>query len=132
MRFFKEIFAWWTGNTWGTRFNLWKSRAMRVGADEFGNIYYRAPESYAGQGERRLVTYAALSEASQVPPLWHGWLHHQIENPPVEQDRYEHEWEKPHVANMTGTAAAYRPPGSAQGQNRRSPATGDYEAWKPK
>jgi NADH:ubiquinone oxidoreductase subunit len=129
---FTEIFAWWTGNTWGTRLNLWKTGAQRVGADEFGNIYYRAPEGYKGQGERRMVTYSGVSEATSVPPLWHGWLHHQIENPPVEQAHREYEWQKPHLANMTGTSAAYRPPGSAQGQNRRAPATGDYEAWEPK
>jgi NADH:ubiquinone oxidoreductase subunit len=33
---------------------------------------------------------------------------------------------------MTGTAQAYRPPGSALGKAQRLPSTGDYEAWTPK
>jgi NADH:ubiquinone oxidoreductase subunit len=40
-------------------------------------------------------------------------------------------WEKEHLPNLTGTAAAYRPPGSLLGGGQRAPATGDYEAWQP-
>jgi NADH:ubiquinone oxidoreductase subunit len=32
---------------------------------------------------------------------------------------------------MTGTPAAYRPPGSTLAQGRRAKATGDYKAWTP-
>jgi NADH:ubiquinone oxidoreductase subunit len=129
---FKEIFSWWSGNSWGTRLTLWKSDAERVGEDEFGNIYYRAVEAYKGQGERRFVIYPHVSEASNVPPLWHGWLHHQSEAPPAECSVIKKAWQKPHQPNMTGTAQAYRPPGSALGKAQRPPATGDYEAWTPK
>ncbi len=131
MRFFKEIFAWWTGNTWGTRLTLWKAGAERVGADELGNIYYRGRELYAGQGERRWVIYARESDASLVPPLWHGWLHHQLDELPAEYAKEKQSWQKPHLPNMTGTPQAYRPPGSVLAQAQRPSATGDYEAWKP-
>lgn len=131
MKFLKEVFAWWTGNTLGTRFTLWKARAKLVGSDEFGNRYYRAEELYPGQGERRFIIYATLSEASLAPPLWHGWLHHMIDVPPSEQERVQRPWEKPHQPNLTGTAAAYRPPGSILSSGQRPPATGDYEAWNP-
>jgi len=43
----------------------------------------------------------------------------------------ERRWEKPHVANMTGTPAAYRPSGSTLASGRRPKATGDYQAWTP-
>jgi NADH:ubiquinone oxidoreductase subunit len=33
--------------------------------------------------------------------------------------------------NMTGTPAAYRPPGSILASGKRPPATGDYQAWQP-
>jgi NADH:ubiquinone oxidoreductase subunit len=78
------------------------------------------------------VIYSSVSEASLVPPLWHGWLHHQLDAPPTESVNLRKDWQKPHQPNMTGTAQAYRPPGSALGLNKRAPATGDYEAWEPK
>jgi NADH:ubiquinone oxidoreductase subunit len=38
-------------------------------------------------------------------------------------------WEKPHIENLTGTAAAYAPAGSIR---RAHPADRrDYEAWRP-
>ena len=40
MGIFKELFAWWTGNTYGTRlFTLRKG--ILVGEDDLGNRYYR-------------------------------------------------------------------------------------------
>ncbi len=127
----KEIFAWWTGNTLGTRLTLWLSGAEHVGTDELGNKFYRAPEHYKGQGERRFVTYASLSEASLVPPVWHGWLHHQTDELPTAQNSAAYDWQLPHMPNMTGTPQAYRPPGSLSSKGHRPPATGDYEAWRP-
>jgi len=41
------------------------------------------------------------------------------------------EWEKPHQANLTGTARAYRPPGSILHRDPRTPARPDYEPWSP-
>jgi NADH:ubiquinone oxidoreductase subunit len=44
----------------------------------------------------------------------------------------QREWEKPHQPNLTGTARAYRPPGSIIGSARpRIVAKPDYEAWRP-
>lgn len=134
----KEFFAWWTGNTWGTRFTLWKAGAEPVGADELGNRYYRSrisPDHLArhteGQKERRWVIYKDQSEASLVPSLWHGWLHHQSDELPTQQNRVRFDWQLPHLPNQTGTPEAYHPPGSIIGRNQR-PATQDsYEAWKP-
>jgi NADH:ubiquinone oxidoreductase subunit len=77
------------------------------------------------------VIYNGLVEASRVPPSWHGWLHHTVDLPPVEEIYQPREWEKPHVPNLTGTPAAYRPPGSILASGRRPPATGDYQPWTP-
>ena len=41
------------------------------------------------------------------------------------------EWQKPHLPNLTGSPAAYRPPGSILGDARRPQVTGDYDAWTP-
>jgi NADH:ubiquinone oxidoreductase subunit len=40
-------------------------------------------------------------------------------------------WEKPHIPNLTGTIAAYRPSGAISRGGERQRATGDYEAWTP-
>lgn len=130
MGIFTELFAWWTGHTIGTRFTLWKAKAERVGADELGNVYYRAKELYAGQGERRWVVYNGSAEASKVPPAWHGWMTHTFDAPP--SNTYQaRSWEKPHLPNQTGTAMAYRPSGSIIAAGERPKAPGDYKAWSP-
>jgi NADH:ubiquinone oxidoreductase subunit len=125
MGIFKELFAWWTGNTIGTRILTWRKGEF-VGEDEFGNRYYKERN-----GKRRWVTYRDLADASKVPPDWHGWLHHTVDVPPTDMGYRPKSWQRPHLPNMTGTAQAYRPPGSTLAAGKRPPATGDYEAWKP-
>ncbi|MFX5705918.1 NADH-ubiquinone oxidoreductase subunit NDUFA12 family protein, partial [Acinetobacter baumannii] len=51
--------------------------------------------------------------------------------PPTEEAYEARSWQKPHLQNMTGTALAYRPPGSTLAGGTRPHATGDYEAWTP-
>ena len=126
---FVEIFAWWTGNTWGTRLDTWLHGEL-VGEDEQGNRYYQSKPG-AKKQNRRWVIYNGYAEASTVPPSWHGWLHHTVDVPPTQQNYKPREWEKPHRPNLTGTPGAYRPPGSTLAQGQRPPATGDYNAWAP-
>ncbi len=80
MGFFTELFAWWTGNTIGTRLYTWR-KGERVGEDGLGNVYYRERG-----GTRRWVIYRSLAEPSQVPPAWHAWLHYTVDVPPTEED----------------------------------------------
>jgi NADH:ubiquinone oxidoreductase subunit len=125
MGIFKELFAWWTGNTYGTRlFTLRKG--ILVGEDELGSRYYRERN-----GVKRWVIYRDLAEASKVPPEWHGWLHHTFDEAPVDEDYEPKDWQKSHRPNMTGSAEAYRPRGSTLVQGDRPAATGDYEPWRP-
>lgn len=124
-QFLLQFFTWWNGATLGTRLWTWR-RGEFVGADEFGNRYFRQRN-----GGRRWVIYNGEAEASRIPPAWHGWMHYRTDVPPTE-DRYEaREWEKPHRPNMTGTPAAYRPRGSILGSGKRPEVTGDYEPWTP-
>lgn len=102
----------------------------RVGEDDQGNVYYR--QQRAGSlRERRWVVYDGESEPSRVPALWHGWLHHQTNTLPDKDSPLHQPWEKEHVANLTGTDGAYRPPGHILKGGQRPPATGDYEPWTP-
>ncbi|CFX49353.1 NADH:ubiquinone oxidoreductase 17.2 kD subunit [Candidatus Filomicrobium marinum] len=130
MSILSEIFSWWGGNTWGTRFTIWKI-ASQVGEDEFGNRYYLQRSGVGPLGKpRRFVVYKDLADASKVPAEWHGWLHYTVDDLPDENYK-PRAWQKPHKMNMTGTGKAYRPKGSILRPQKRERATGDYKAWKP-
>lgn len=125
MGLFSELFAWWKGNTIGTRLFTWRN-GTRVGEDGLGNVYWCERD-----GKRRWVTYATLSEPSQIPPGWHAWLHYITDVPPSEEDYTPRAWQKAHRPNMTGTYEAYRPPGSVlRPKFKEQPL--DYEPWQPK
>ena len=121
MSIFKQALTWWNGQTLGTRLWTWR-KGSRVGEDELGNVYYQ-------DGRRRWVIYAGESDASNVPPEWHGWLHHIWEEPPSEVPVPNKPWEKAHLPNLTGTPAAYAPAGSLR--RARPEPRSDYEAWSP-
>ncbi|MEJ0062713.1 MAG: NADH:ubiquinone oxidoreductase subunit NDUFA12 [Alphaproteobacteria bacterium] len=114
----------------GTLLGTW-SGGVKVGSDKFGNVYYRSRRKEPGRRERRWVIYAGEPEASKVPPEWHGWLHHTMQEPILDTSPFHKPWQKPHEPNLTGTAGAYFPPGHPSQGSRRAAATGDYEAWKP-
>ncbi|MDA0654420.1 MAG: NADH:ubiquinone oxidoreductase subunit NDUFA12 [Proteobacteria bacterium] len=121
------FFSWWKNPPLGTSLFSWFN-GERVGTDPYGNRYFR--ERGAGDAGRRWVMYAGDIEASKVPAGWHAWLH-RTTNALPSPDRRAYEWEKPHLPNQTGTAAAYRPPGSLSAAGERPRATGDYEPWRP-
>ncbi|MBI1779713.1 MAG: NADH:ubiquinone oxidoreductase subunit NDUFA12 [Proteobacteria bacterium] len=115
-----------------TKLYTWLHGAL-VGTDQFGNRYYRAKSGAkrSDQKERRWVMYEGMAEASKVPPMWNAWLHHTVDAPPTDGGRAPPKWVKEHEPNLTGTAAAYRPPGDLMKGGHRSAATGDYEPWQP-
>jgi len=111
--------------TIGTRlFTWWKGE--QVGTDRFGNRYF-----VEKGGARRWVLYAGEPEASKVPAEWHAWLHKTVDDVPKVASPFAQSWEKPHEPNLTGSGAAYHPPGSLLEGAARSRATGDYEPWRP-
>ena len=118
-----RLLTWWNSQTLGTQ--IWTARhGTKVGEDSQGNVYYQTANS-----KRRWVIYNGESEASRVPPDWHGWLHHTYDEPPTVAPLPRKSWELPHEENMTGLPGAYHPPGSlyvADPKPRR-----DYDAWQP-
>jgi len=123
METLKRLLTWWNSQTLGTQ--IFTARhGVRVGQDDQGNIYYRSRD-----GKRRWVIYKGEMEATRVPPDWHGWLHFTWDQPPTEAPLRHKPWEKPHQENLTGTPAAYAPPGSIR--RARPVARADYEAWAP-
>jgi len=122
------IFTWWREATMGTKLFTW-AKGEVVGKDRYGNTYYREKSSGARQA-RRWVIYDGDVEASKVPAEWNAWLHKTVDEPPLEAGPSA-AWQTEHVANITGTDAAYRPPGHPAMGGRRAAATGDYEPWTP-
>jgi len=106
-------------------------RGSAIGQDEFGNRYFRSAPRRGEKQERRWVLYAHRVDASEVPPEWHAWLHHQSDDVPGAHSAFRRRWQKPYVPNMTGTAGAYLPPGHQLAAAHRAKATGDYQAWRP-
>ena len=104
-RFLQLFFTWWNGATFGTL--LWTRRyGELVGEDEAGNRYYRTKDGAVDPSlgfERRWVIYNGDAEASEIPPAWHGWMHHTVDVPPTQENYRPNEWEKPHLPNLTGT-----------------------------
>jgi NADH:ubiquinone oxidoreductase subunit len=127
--FLTQFFTWWNGQTLGTRFSTWRF-GTRVGADEYGNVYYQGGRTREGE-PRRWVIYNGYSEASKVPPGWHGWLHHRVDTAPADENYQPRDWQKPHIENLTGSPRAYRPVGSLARKGERPRVTGDYDAWTP-
>ncbi|HEX8447792.1 MAG TPA: NADH:ubiquinone oxidoreductase subunit NDUFA12 [Sphingomonas sp.] len=130
MSFLGSIFTWWNGATLGTRI-FTRRHGGQVGHDVFGNVYYEAKKPDDRGMLRRWVIYSGSNDASRVSPEWHGWLHHTIEGVPDQVLPPARAWQKPPVANLTGTRDAYRPSGALDAGGRRPAATGDYEAWSP-
>jgi len=93
-----------------------------VGQDAAGNRYFTERKTPAGNRQRRWVVYKGEPDASAVPAEWHMWLHHTVDAPLSEAGRKS--WQKPHLANQTGSAARYRPVAVRSGG-------ADYEAWTP-
>jgi NADH:ubiquinone oxidoreductase subunit len=125
MRLLKQIFTWWEGATLGTA--LFTRRfGKRVGSDSSGNVYYQGKKD-----GRRWVIYNGPNDASRIPPDWYAWMHHMIDGLPDESLPPTPKFLKAPTPNLTGTPAAYKPPGSLEKGGRRQAASGDYEAWTP-
>ena len=117
-----------------------------IGMDERGNKYYQERQFMANTPftrRRRWVVYDnKRDEASEVPPLYHSWLHYTSDDFPNDDMIKKYSWMKEHQANLTGTKDAYFPKGYKGGtasssthmhmaDGARPAATGDYQAWKP-
>ncbi len=123
MKFLIRMLTWWNSQTLGTQ--IFTARhGVRVGEDAQGNIYYQTADA-----KKRWVIYNGEIEASRVAPDWHGWLHFTWDQPPNKAALTHKAWELPHLENLTGTEAAYAPPGSIR--NAAPLERADYEAWAP-
>jgi len=66
LAFFKRLFTWWNGSTLGTSLQI-RTKAEKVGEDEFGNQYFESEKLRYDGRTRRYVIYSDYAEASKVP-----------------------------------------------------------------
>ncbi len=105
-----------------------------IGADSDGNCYYtnKNPTNRnktTNIKERRWVIYANTRDASNVPALYHAWLHHTKAEFPKANELKLYPWILDHQPNLTGTTKAYRPAGFAP---NRTVHHSTIQSWKPK
>lgn len=131
MSLFSRIRTLSVGSTAVPLLTLWRG-GRQVGEDAYGNRYFVVAARRNQRRERRFVMHDGEPEATRVPPEWHGWLHHQTDQIPAENNPFRRPWIKAHLPNATGTDHAYRPPGHTLVKAERAKsASGDYEAWSP-
>ena len=100
-----------------------------AGQDPEGNRYYTERNPAKNARAKRWVVFKGEVEATRIPPEWHAWLHYTADAPLTGATRQQ--WQKPHIANQTGTSEAYLPPGHDLRGGKRAKAAGDYQAWSP-
>ena len=103
----------------------------KVGSDRFGTVYYESRKVQPVYNRpRRWAVFAHNGrEPTVVPPEWHAWLHHVVDQPLPERPLYA--WQRDHQPNLTGTPQAYRPLGHDYAGGTRRTTGADYEAWTP-
>ncbi|MBC7635786.1 MAG: NADH:ubiquinone oxidoreductase subunit NDUFA12 [Acetobacteraceae bacterium] len=105
----------------GTRIYTWLN-GREIGRDGSGNVYFEHKRPDSAGKNRRWVMFAGAVDPTAVPPEWHCWLHYTTDAAlPV----LHRAWQRPQVANATGTDARYHP-GKPAPQS-----AGAYEAWTP-
>ena len=119
------MLKWLRSNTLGT-YLFTRRKGELVGEDAAGNHYYRERGAKDWRTERRWVVYAGDIEldGSMVPPGWHGWLGRSREKAPSEEPLATKRWEKEHQPNLSGSLAAYVPPGPRAARRAARPGYG--------
>ena len=128
--FWTQFFTWWNSQTLGTRFHTWRY-GKRVGEDQSGNVYYEGGTNSDGR-TRRWVIYNGYAEGSAVPPGWHGWLHHRVDDAPIGRELQAARLAE--AASSRISPAALPPTGRRArclSGKHRPQVTGDYDAWTP-
>jgi len=120
----------------GTKIHTWLNGRF-VGNDEFGNRYFIARKESSDGVRKRWVLYNGYPEPSKIPAIWHIWLHYLSSETPVDvgakvfKGNKKLWWEKAHQPNLSGTPAAYAPPGALSKSGERYEVESDYKAWRP-
>ncbi|TPX34557.1 hypothetical protein SmJEL517_g02798 [Synchytrium microbalum] len=92
-----------------------------VGKDSFGNEYYEDKNDVAGRD--RWVMYAKWNyDPTQIPPEWHQWMQHVIDETPTKVPPIEPIYRQPYSESLTGTTSAFK---------TYSTTTQKIHSWQP-
>ena len=69
-------------------------RGNLVGKDQEGNKYYTSNISHGVKKEKRWVLYNNDNDPTNIDPMWHGWLHHVVEDVPNLKTKKNFYWQK--------------------------------------
>ena len=84
-----------------------KITSSLIGTDEFNNKYYQSRKKLNAFGKKkRYVIYGSNVDISNIPPMWHCWLHYMIDD--FASKNKTHSWIAPYKHNETGTINAYK------------------------
>eukprot|EP00871_Galdieria_phlegrea_P000296 jgi/Galph1/1267/GphlegSOOS_G6116.1 len=123
----------WRG-FWGTvqaaKMNRLGTMKYFVGEDEFHNRYFQKVKDL--NLKDRWVEYRSnefTPDPYSLPPEWHAWLHHVIEEPPSKRPFERPSYQAQIVPNRTGTSDAYFPKNNPLSKNFKGLATDKMEIW---
>lgn len=125
----------WRG-FWGTiqalKFNHFGTMQHFIYQDEFANRYFYDPHNTYGRD--RWVEYANPKnpDSSFIPPEWHAWVHHIVDETPLEGVVGKKGWEVKAEGNKTGTGEAYFPKNNPLSRRFAGLANEKVDAWNPK
>ena len=76
------------------------------GTDEYGNKYFENNAYFTGRN--RWIIYNPKHgvdyDASMVPAIWYGWLHHKTDLTPLEKPPPDYAWLPKHTPNTSGSS----------------------------
>ncbi|GJQ09856.1 hypothetical protein GpartN1_g1647.t1 [Galdieria partita] len=123
----------WRG-LWGTvqaaKMNRLGTMKYFVGEDEFHNRYFQKVNDVMLKD--RWVEYASKDftpDPYSLPPEWHAWLHHIIDEPPTRSTFQRPIYQGQIIANRTGTTDAYFPKNNPLSKNFKGLAKDKLEPW---
>lgn len=107
---------------------LFFNRAELISTDYYGNNYYLLREKDVFGRNVRYVQYLKISNASNVPPLWNGWLRYTIDTETLKKEisKEQPKFVKFHQPDLTGTNVCYTP---LQNLNENLKKSHSYNSW---
>lgn len=106
-----------------------KFSSTLIGKDENHNIYMESKKADFFNRKKRYIIYNDWLKDSSIAPIWHAWLHHEIDGIPntdakiVDNNRYykldKKQIEKSYLSNIKKRTL------------NRQKVSADYIAWKP-
>jgi len=83
-----------------------------VGTDQWGNKYFENLDYMFGKDRWVEPNIKVGIEATNIPPEWHSWIHHETDlTGPEIIEKFAPKYKEMHTPNLTGTEKAYLPKG---------------------